>query len=141
MKRSHTIHETLQREDLINGPSERQFGVTLTVILAIVGLLPLWWSGSVRPWALIVAATSGVLVLVWPEALRPLNRGWRQIGRGFRFVFNPIVMAFLFFGVVTPFGAISRLLGKAGMRKSQPDRSAATYWIARDGQSRMDRQF
>jgi hypothetical protein len=141
MKRSHTIHETPHPGDLITGPSERHFGLALTVILAIVGFNPLWRSGSVRPWALIVAATFGVLALVWPEALRPLNRGWQQIGRGFRFVFNPIVMAFLFFGVVTPFGAISRLLGKAHMRKSRPDRSAVTYWIARDGQSRMDRQF
>jgi hypothetical protein len=47
-------------------------------------------------------------------------------------VFSPIVMAILFFAVVTPLGLIIRLAGRDPLRQHL-DRNAASYWLARGG--------
>ena len=46
-------------------------------------------------------------------------------------IVNPLVMALLFFLVVTPIALLMRLFGKRPLHlKTEPD--AATYWIPRD---------
>jgi uncharacterized membrane protein len=143
MNRSGTTQETLDRHEVIVGPSNRSFGITWTLVFTIAGLISLWRGGPMRTFALPIAAMFCVLALVWPNVLAPLNRVWLHISLGMHRVVNPVVMAVLFYGVVTPFGLVTRLCGKAVMRRSLRDPSATSYWISRAGQpvSRMDRQF
>jgi hypothetical protein len=130
------------RDDTVVGPSDRSFGLTFGVIFAIIGLLPLWRSGGVRAWALIAAAVFLALAFVSPRALAPANRAWLWIGLWMHRIVNPVVMAVLFYAVVTPFGLAMRLL-RAGLRPAlRRDATASTYWAAREENvSRMDQQF
>jgi hypothetical protein len=61
--------------------------------------------------------------------LTPLNRAWFKLGLLLNKIVSPIVMGFLFFGVVTPFAWFLR--GKDLLSlKLKPE--AETYWIDRE---------
>jgi hypothetical protein len=140
---SSNTGKMLLSEEVIVGPSNRHFGILGAVVFAVVSLLPLLRGGSLRLWALVVGLLFCGLALIWPRALAPLNRAWLRTGLAMHCVLSPVVMVLLFYGVVTPFGLMARLLGKTVLRRARPDRSAQTYWISRVGEpaSRMNRQF
>jgi hypothetical protein len=60
-------------------------------------------------------------------------------------VLGRIVMAILFFAVVTPVGLVMRTAGRDPLRR-RLDREASSYWLVRDAarnerQTSMTRQF
>ncbi len=110
--------------------SDRSFGFVAAGVFAIVAILPLLSHGGIRLWALLLALT--LLAIAWfvPHLLAPLNRLWAKFGEVLNAVVSPVVLALLFFAVLTPYGAALRLFGKdlLGLRFS-PD--AKSYWILR----------
>lgn len=123
------------------GPTDRTFGLFFGLVFAVVGLLPLAGGGRVRSWALLLALACVLAALAAPRTLAPANRLWLRIGLLLHRVVNPVVMAVLFYGVVTPFGLAVRTLRPDLARRLRPDRTAATYWVERRVSARMDRQF
>ena len=111
--------------------SPRNFGLWFTVIFAVVALLPLRSGYSIRTWALVVAAGFLAAALAAPGILQPLNLAWAQVGLAMGKVVNPIVLAIIFFGVITPMGWLLRKAGKDLLNtKWQPE--SKSYWILRD---------
>ena len=71
------------------------------------------------------------VAFVRPAWLAPLNRVWFKFGLLLQRVVNPLVMAVIYFAVVTPTGLIMRALGKDPLHlRYDPD--ARSYWIPRD---------
>lgn len=110
--------------------SERSFGVLFSAIFAVIGLWPLASVGNVRLWSLFLSGLMLLAALARPSLLRPLNRLWFQIGLLLGKVTTPVVMALLFFFVVTPVALLMRLFGKDTMRLKRGD-GASSYWLAR----------
>ncbi len=125
------LHETLHRDEAIEGPSDRKFGLTIGAVLAFIGLFRLTFGHSYWVWWLGAGLTFALFGLVWPTALRPLNRAWMLLGLVLYKVVNPIVMALLFFSTITPIGFLMRLTGKDSLRLRR-DPAATSYWIARE---------
>lgn len=119
------------RSSSSGGATDRAFGLVMAAAFAVIGLLPLWWQGSWRLWALIVAAAFGATALVAPALLAPLKQLWLALGDLLRRVTTPLVLAFIFYVVLTPMGLLMRLLGKDLLRLRR-DASAESYWIERD---------
>jgi len=129
-------------DDDVVGPSNRSFGLTFGVLSLVVALAPLWRGGAPRPWALALAALFGIMATLWPAGLGPANRAWLALGLALHRVVTPVVMALLFYLVVTPFGLVMRGLGAGLTPRLRPDPSLDTYWTRRDAKpSRMDQQF
>ena len=125
------IHERLAGDEPAKGGSDRGFGVVFAVVFVAIGLFPLLNGGPPRAWALGIAAVFLAVALVRPSLLAPLNRVWFKFGLLLQRVVNPLVMAVIYFAVVTPTGLIMRALGKDPLRlKHDPD--ARSYWIHRD---------
>lgn len=124
------MHEDLRREHDVKRSSERSFGVVFSVVFAIVGLWPVWGQGTVRLWALVIAAGFLALALFWQAPLRPLNRLWLRFGLLLHSIVNPIIMGLLFYGTVVPTGLLMRLAGKDPLRLKR-DPQASSYWIVR----------
>ena len=103
----------------------------MAIAFLVIGLIPLWWQGGWRLWAIIVAATFGAIALIAPALLSPLKQLWLGLGNILRRVTTPLVLAFIFYVVLTPMGLLMRLLGKDLLRL-QRDAKAETYWIERD---------
>ncbi len=120
----------VQTHSEINVGSERGFGFVFATVFAVISLWPLTGSGSVRIWALAVAALFLAAALVRPSILRPLNRLWFRFGLLLGRIVSPIVMAVVFSVAITPTALIMRAFGKDLLRlKFDPD--AESYWIER----------
>ncbi len=127
----HGTHESFRERDAVKGSSNRSFGIVFAVVFAIIGLFPLIGGSSVRWWSLIVAGVFLALAFAAPKLLSPLNRLWMRFGLLLHRIVNPLVMALLFFLVVTPIALLMRLFGKRPLHlETEPD--AESYWIPRD---------
>jgi Saxitoxin biosynthesis operon protein SxtJ len=90
-----------------------------------------------------VAATSGVLALAAPSALRPLYWTLTAMSLPIGWVVSHTVVAILFFGMLTPIGLLFRLIGRDPLNRGR-DPARQTYWeprVAADGVKRYYRQF
>jgi hypothetical protein len=134
MKRreNHAFHEDFARDEPLARGSERSFGLVIAAFFALIALRPLLHDRNAAPlwWALAVAVAFLVVAIAIPAALRPLNRVWTRLGVLLSRLVTPIVLALVFYGVVTPVAAMMRLFGKDPLKlRSAPE--AESYWIAR----------
>jgi hypothetical protein len=124
------IHEDFSRDTVSKVSSDRAFGLIFAAFFAIIGIFPSVHGGAIRIWALVAGVVFLTLAVSRPQILHPLNRLWARLGLFLNRVVNPIVMAILFFGTVTPIAWIVHALGKDPLRLRR-DPEAATYWIER----------
>jgi hypothetical protein len=130
-------HEISARLSAAEG---RRFGFTIGIaFLAIAGLL--WWRAHVVASA--ITASLAVLLLLGgalvPGRLGPVHAGWMRFALLLSKVTTPVLMAIVYFVVITPIGLIRRAAGKSPIVV----RSPGTRWESRGGQPRSDlnRQF
>lgn len=121
--------------------SERQFGLLVGGVLALLSLLPLIKGGEARLYLLIPGAALIVLGLAAPATLKPLNWLWFQLGLLLGKVIAPIVMAIIFFTVVWPTGIFMSLRG-GDLLNLKWNKDASSYWTHRDSKpGSMKNQF
>ncbi len=135
MTKSGERHQALHHHHEVRGSTDRAFGVVFTLVFVFVGLWPLTGDlGAVDRlnwWTFAVAAAILAIALVRPVLLAPANRLWLKFGLLLNRIVTPVVMALIFFGVLTPFAIVMRLAGKDPMRR-RFDAAAPSYWIARE---------
>ena len=121
-------------------PSNRNFGIVFFLVFLIISLYPLTFNQGLAKWALVISIIFLALGLINSKILTPLNRLWFKFGIFLGRVISPIIMALIFFLVVTPIGLIMRLFGKDVLNlKYNKNRS---YWIEKNGpKSKMKNQF
>ena len=124
-------HEDLTREQKVEGSSDRSFGVVFAAVFTLIACWPLFFGGALRWWAVAVAAIFALLATVKPGLLAGFNRQWMKLGVLLGKVVSPIALGLLFYGVITPIGAVLRLAGKDPLRLKF-DRGADSYWIRRE---------
>ena len=130
--RHGTIHERLTADEPAPAPgSERGFGVLFAIVFGAVGLFPLLETQPPHWWPLALAAGLLAAAIRRPQLLAPFNRAWFRLGLVLQRFVNPLVLALLFYLVVTPTGVMMRLFRRnlLGLRR---DPDAASYWIHRD---------
>jgi hypothetical protein len=126
----NAFHETLRRDDVVKGGSDRSFGIVFAAVFGAIGVVKLL-RGSPLGWAWLAGACTFLAVaLVAPRRLAPANRLWLKLGLALHHVVEPVVMSVLFFVAVTPMGVAMRLMGKDPLRLKW-DRDAASYWTPR----------
>ena len=120
--------------------SNRSFGILFCIVFAIVALWPVMSGGSLRIWPIPISLIFLVLGLVNSKLLNPLNFAWVKFGELLGRIIAPIVMAIIYFMIVTPIGLFMRLIGKDFLNtKFSNDNS---YWIKREKNiGSMKRQF
>ncbi len=130
MSGSTSFHEDFHRPEVRNGGSSRAFGLVIGAVFAIVGIRPMLAGGSIRWWAIAIAAALVLVALVHPALLDVPNRLWHRLGVLLGRIMNPVILGLLFVVVITPTALITRLLGRDPLRLNL-DRGANTYWIER----------
>jgi hypothetical protein len=119
------------RHEEVQTSSNRSFGLVLGGAFIVLPLV-FWWrrGGVLAPWPFAVAAIFLLLAAVRPAVLAPLNRLWTRFGLLLAKVTNPLMMAFIFFVVVTPVALVMRIFGKRPLRLGfEP--AVRSYWIER----------
>ena len=124
-------HEDLTRVERVEGSSDRSFGLVFAMVFLVIAVWPMLDSRALRWWAVVISATFALLAVLYPSVLTLPNRWWTKFGLLLGKVVSPIALGLLFFGVITPLGAVMRLTGKDPLRL-QLDRKTDSYWIPRD---------
>jgi|TARA_B110000881_G_C18270636_1_gene362546 hypothetical protein len=120
--------------------SNKSFGIVFFLFFLIISIYPLLTENEIRLWALIISIIFLLLGLANSIILNPLNKIWFKFGILLGSIVSPIIMAIVFFIVVTPTSIIMRLLGKdiLNIKKNKKN----TYWIDKSGaKSKMKNQF
>tara|TARA_B100000989_G_scaffold289146_1_gene260610 strand:- start:2438 stop:2827 length:390 start_codon:yes stop_codon:yes gene_type:complete len=121
-------------------PSNRSFGILFFLVFLIIGIYPLLKDGDLRIWSLIISTIFLILGLLNSSILYPLNKIWMKFGYLLGAIIAPIVMALIFFGVVTPTGIFMKIAGKDLLNLKKKDKK--TYWIKKEKlKSSMRNQF
>ena len=118
----------------------RRFG--LTVGLAFLALAALLWWRDHPTLATAAAIVGGMLVgagVAVPGHLGPIHAAWMRFALTISKVTTPVLMATVYFLVITPTGLIRRALGK----NTLVARGGGSRWVSRAEQPRSDlrRQF
>ena len=114
-------------------PSERSFGLLFTAVFALLagyGWFFKGWSQSVVLSFVGAALAFGLLGLVAPKVLRPLNWLWFQLGQLLGKIVSPVVLGAIFFLLLTPVALVTRLFGRDELRLKRKA-SHTTYWLDR----------
>jgi len=110
-------HEDFSRGYSVRSSSDRSFGALISIVFFVIALLPLWHGEAVRLWSLALGCSLAAVAAFYPGILHPLNRAWFRFGLLLSRIINPVVLAVLFHGVMTPFGLMIRGLGKDPLRR------------------------
>ena len=124
-------HEDYSRTQHVDASSDRAFGWVFTAVFLVVALWPLAAGGALRWWSLIVSAAVLLVTLTVPRLLAMPNRLWLRFGLLLNRIISPVMLAILFYLVVTPIGLLMRAVGKDNLRLRR-SAQAESYWIARD---------
>ena len=131
----------------IERSSNRSFGIVFFLAFFIISIWPLLDNGafksfdSIRKIPFYFSLLFLILGLLNSKVLTPLNMLWFKFGMLIGSIVAPIVMAVIFFFVVTPTGFVMRIFGK-DLLSTKFKSNLNTYWIKRKKDlGTMDKQF
>jgi hypothetical protein len=120
---------------------EREFGL---IVGGIFVLFSAWWLYRGKfPMAAHVLLPLGALLvflgLVWPRVLVLPNRAWMLLAEGLSFVTTRLILAVVFFLVITPIGVVKRLMGWDPL--SRRGARSESYWKPYSERQRDPRHY
>ena len=110
--------------------SNKSFGSLFFIVFLILGLWPLKNGESLNFYFIIASVVFLILGLLDSKLLTPLNKSWIKLGEILGIIIAPIVMALVYFAILTPVSIIVRVFGKdlLGLKFLK---EKDTYWIKR----------
>jgi saxitoxin biosynthesis operon SxtJ-like protein len=123
-------------------PAEgRRFGLLVGAAFVVLGALCLW-RGRLLP-AQVFGGLGAMLLLfglVLPSSLSPVHRVWMGMALAISKVTTPLLLGIMYFGVITPIGAVRRLLKRDSVRRRAV---SGSLWVSTDKSRHtdMNRQF
>ena len=121
--------------------AEREFGF---IVGGVLVLLSSWWFyrgkfHNLREVTSIVGSLLVILAFIFPRALVWPNKAWMALAEVLSFVTTRIILALVFFLIVTPIGVIKRSLGWDPLnRRAAPGES---YWKPYSERQRNPRHY
>ena len=121
--------------------NNKSFGILFFAVFLLIGLWPLIKGNEPRIILIPIALVFLILGLMNSSILSPLNRSWIKIGALLGRIIAPIVMAVVYFIVLTPISFLVRIMGKDLLKTKFSD-TDNTYWVKREKSlGSMDKQF
>ncbi|MBS0202487.1 MAG: hypothetical protein JSS49_06265 [Planctomycetes bacterium] len=126
-------------------PSHRDLRV-FAVVQMIVAATGAWWLHKHWGWDLPAAGLMGVSVallalgMFQPGRLQPLFVVWMLAAFPIGWVMSHLLLAIVYYGVVTPIGLLLRLSGRDTLQQ-QSRSNTDTFWIARPAPPESSRYF
>ena len=121
--------------------SNRSFGILFFLVFLGFGLWPLTKNQPVNLILIGIAIFFLILGILNAKTLSPFNNLWIKFGELLGRIIAPIVMALVYFFILTPISLLVRVFGKdlLGLKFSKKRNS---YWINRKKDlGKMDKQF
>ena len=115
---------------MVKKSSDKSFGILFCIVFLIISFWPIYNGETLRIWPLPISLIFLILALLNSNLLTPLNSIWIKFGELLGRIVAPIIMAIIYFIIITPIGLFMRLIGKDLLKlKFSKNKS---YWIKRD---------
>ena len=117
----------------------RRFGFTVGGAFFVLAALAWWRERSLV--ANVLGALAGSLMLaalLVPTHLGPVERAWMKLAHAISRVTTPVVMAVMYFGIITPIGLVRRAFGYSAI---QHHASTDGFWKSRPAGERRSRSM
>ena len=108
----------------------RKFGMTMGIILAVMGFYLLWKGRNYSEYVFILAAAFLITGFIFPSVLKPVYKAWMVVAVMMGFMMTKIIMVIIFYMIVTPIGIIASIIGK-NFLDMKIDKKAKSYWMVR----------
>ncbi len=121
--------------------SNKSFGILFFIVFLGLGLWPITNANNPNIYLIIISVIFLILGLLNSKILSPFNSAWIKFGELLGKIIAPIVMAIIYFVILTPISIIVRLFGKdlLGLKFTK---QIKTYWIKRKKDlGSMNKQF
>ena len=121
--------------------SNRSFGILFFLVFLGFGLWPLTKEMYPNVYLIIISVIFLTLGLLNSKLLSPLNEIWIKFGEILGRIIAPLIMALVYFLILTPISLLVRAFGKdlLGLKYLKEQNS---YWIKRKKEiGTMDKQF
>ncbi|MDB9799592.1 SxtJ family membrane protein [Pelagibacteraceae bacterium] len=120
--------------------SVKSFGILFSIVFLFIALWPLQVGQSIKVWSIVLSVIFLTLGLINSKLLIPLNNSWIKLGEILGKIIAPIIMALIYFTVLTPISLIIRIFGKDLLKTKFSKKDS--YWIKREKNiGSMKRQF
>lgn len=107
----------------------REFGITVGIVLGLLGGLFLWRGRSYYFYFFIISAAFLLFGLVIPLLLKPIHKVWMALAMLLGWVMTRAILSLLFFLVITPIGLLRRLFHKDFLGLKFNGGATNSYWI------------
>lgn len=111
-------------------PTNRKFGCFFSAVFAFLSAYLYWknWNAFFIV-ALVVSLFFAIASFLAPQTLAILNRLWYRFGKLIGNIISPIVLAFIFFILITPISLLTRLFGRDELKIKKSRKES--YWVDR----------
>ena len=123
--------------------SDSQARKSALSVAAVLLLIAAWNAYRDRPTLYLTLAGAGALLLLAglfvPAGARAFHIGWMTFAGVLGYINSRIILSIMFYGVMTPTGVISRLVGRNPMNRRGAGQDS--YWIRRAKPRQSPEQF
>jgi len=113
------------------------------VVAAVLLLIAAWNAYRGRTGVVAVFGTLGALLVVAglfvPAAAGAFHKGWMRLAVVLGYVNSRVLLSLTYYGLMTPYGVVSRLVGRDPLRRRGP--AAESYWTERARTRQAREQF
>ena len=107
----------------------KEFGITMGIILGLLGVLFLWQGRGYYFYFLIISAMFIFLGSVLYTLLTPIYKVWMILTTLLGWFMTRVILCILFFLILTPIGLAARLFGKDFLGLNIGRNNVNSYWI------------
>lgn len=118
----------------------REFGLTIGAILLILGGVSLWRGKHIYPYLFSAGAVFIGLGLILPGILKLPQKIWIGFSIVIGFFMSRLILAILFYAVITPTGLFLRFFGK-DVLDQRIEKSKVSYWVKRPKEIRSKKSY
>ena len=118
----------------------REFGLTIGIILVILGVIVLWRGKGISPYFLGAGVLFISLGIVQPHLLKPLQKVWMGFSVVMGFFVSRIILFVLFYTVITPISLVVKLFGN-DILDERIDKTRPSYWHKRDEKAKDKKSY
>ena len=113
-----------------NKNNNRSFGILFFLVFLIIGLYPIYNGNNPNVYFIILSLPFLILGLLNSKVLTPFNKAWIKLGEILGIVIAPMIMALVYFFILTPISLVVRIFGK-DLLNMRFKKSTDSYWIDR----------
>ena len=110
--------------------NNKSFGLLFFIVFLLIGLWPLLKGDNPRIYFFPIAVLFLILGIINSKILTPLNKSWIKFGELLGKIIAPIVMALVYFIILTPISFLIKI-SKKDLLKVKFSNKLETYWIKR----------